>query len=101
MKFAILILNWNGWWDTIEYSEGIFRNLFPNHQVIIITKVIVEIVNEYKKLITFVKDRRGRERRYALCTEKIGEELNYKPHFEFKESLVNTVKWYIENYGNI
>lgn len=35
-KIAIIILNWNGWKDTIECLESVFRNLYPNYQVVVI-----------------------------------------------------------------
>jgi glycosyltransferase involved in cell wall biosynthesis len=35
-KVYILILNWNGWKDTIECLESIFRNSYPNYQVVVI-----------------------------------------------------------------
>lgn len=35
-KVAIIILNWNGWKDTIECLESVFRNNYPNYQVIVI-----------------------------------------------------------------
>jgi len=50
---------------------------------------------EYKRLITFVKDRPGHDKRYTLSTEKIERELGWKPRREFKEALRETVRWYI------
>jgi len=35
-KVSIIILNWNGWKDTIECSESVFRNTYPNYQVIVV-----------------------------------------------------------------
>ena len=35
-KVAIIIINWNGWKDTIECLESVFRNIYPNYQVIVI-----------------------------------------------------------------
>lgn len=35
-KVSIIILNWNGWKDTIECSENVFRNTYPNYQVIVV-----------------------------------------------------------------
>jgi len=35
-KIAIIILNWNGWKDTIECLESVFRNTYPNYQVIVV-----------------------------------------------------------------
>lgn len=35
-KVAIIILNWNGWKDTIECLESVFKNIYPNYQVIVV-----------------------------------------------------------------
>jgi dTDP-glucose 4,6-dehydratase len=51
----------------------------------------------YKKLITFVKDRPGHDRRYAINCDKIKKELDWERHFDFEEGLDTTVKWYINN----
>jgi len=51
--------------------------------------------DEYKKLITFVKDRPGHDRRYALSSEKIKEKLQWKPIWDFKEALRYTIEWYV------
>jgi dTDP-glucose 4,6-dehydratase len=53
-------------------------------------------VDEYKKLITFVKDRPGYDRRYALSIEKIKKELGWAPKVHFDEGIRRTVEWYIE-----
>lgn len=34
-KVSIIILNWNGWADTIECLESVFRNNYPNYRVIV------------------------------------------------------------------
>jgi dTDP-glucose 4,6-dehydratase len=51
----------------------------------------------YKKLITFVKDRPGHDRRYAINCDKIKRELGWKQKFNFKKGLDMTIKWYIDN----
>ncbi|MCS7201471.1 MAG: dTDP-glucose 4,6-dehydratase [Dictyoglomus sp.] len=56
---------------------------------------------EYKKLITFVKDRPGHDKRYALNTEKIEKELGWKPQWKFEEALRKTIRWYLEKWGNL
>jgi dTDP-glucose 4,6-dehydratase len=48
-------------------------------------------------LISFVKDRPGHDRRYALDTSKIERELGWKPRVSFEEGLERTVRWYLEN----
>jgi len=38
-KVAIIILNWNGWEDTIECLESVFRNTYQNYQVIVVDQM--------------------------------------------------------------
>ena len=53
--------------------------------------------DEYEKLITFVKDRPGHDRRYAIDSAKIQRELGWKPSVSFEEGLERTVRWYREH----
>jgi len=50
-----------------------------------------------EKLITYVKDRPGHDRRYAIDANKINKELGWKPTVTFQEGLAATVSWYLEN----
>ncbi|MCP9199876.1 dTDP-glucose 4,6-dehydratase [Gramella sp. GC03-9] len=50
-----------------------------------------------KKLITFVKDRPGHDKRYAIDASKIDKELGWKPSVTFEEGLSKTIDWYLEN----
>lgn len=56
-------------------------------------------VKDYKKLITFVTDRPGHDRRYAVNIDKIKAELDWWPETEFTEGLRKTIRWYIDNPG--
>jgi dTDP-glucose 4,6-dehydratase len=58
---------------------------------------ILDIVQKPHSLITFVSDRPGHDRRYALDTTKIHQELGWEPRHSFEEGLQRTVEWYIEN----
>lgn len=49
------------------------------------------------QLITYVKDRAGHDRRYAIDNTKIQTELGWKPEMTFEEGLNNTIDWYLEN----
>jgi len=49
------------------------------------------------KLITYVKDRAGHDRRYAIDATKLSKELDWKPSVTFEEGLSKTVDWYLEN----
>ncbi|MEY4865118.1 MAG: hypothetical protein RLZZ114_547, partial [Bacteroidota bacterium] len=49
------------------------------------------------QLITFVKDRPGHDKRYAIDASKIERELGWKPSVTFEEGLARTVDWYLNN----
>ena len=49
------------------------------------------------KLITFVKDRAGHDRRYAIDASKLNKELGWEPSVTFEEGLSKTIDWYLEN----
>ena len=53
--------------------------------------------DHYKNLITFVKDRPGHDRRYAIDCTKIKEELGWKKTVTFDQGLRKTVRWYLDN----
>jgi dTDP-glucose 4,6-dehydratase len=50
-----------------------------------------------RNLITFVKDRPGHDRRYAIDASKLKHELDWQPSFKFEEALEETVNWYIDH----
>lgn len=50
-----------------------------------------------RELITFVKDRPGHDRRYAIDARKISRELGWKPSERFESGLRKTVEWYLDN----
>lgn len=52
---------------------------------------------ESEQLITYVKDRPGHDRRYAIDAGKINKELGWKPSVTFEEGLAQTIDWYLEN----
>jgi dTDP-glucose 4,6-dehydratase len=52
---------------------------------------------ESRELITYVKDRPGHDRRYAIDASKINKELGWKPSLQFEEGLSKTIDWYLEN----
>ncbi|HHZ82014.1 MAG TPA: dTDP-glucose 4,6-dehydratase [Flavobacteriales bacterium] len=49
------------------------------------------------ELITYVKDRPGHDRRYAIDSTKLKNELGWEPSLQFNEGLQKTVAWYLEN----
>ena len=53
--------------------------------------------DDYKRLITFVKDRPGHDRRYAINCDKIKQKLGWVKKFSIEEGLDKTIKWYMNN----
>ena len=51
----------------------------------------------YKEQISFVKDRPGHDRRYAVDTSKISKELGWQPDEIFQSGIEKTVRWYLDN----
>ncbi|TIP40646.1 MAG: dTDP-glucose 4,6-dehydratase, partial [Mesorhizobium sp.] len=51
----------------------------------------------YRDLITFVTDRPGHDRRYAIDASKIGRDLGWAPRENFDSGLARTVDWYLDN----
>ena len=56
----------------------------------------VPLNQSYRELITFVKDRPGHDRRYAIDSSKIQRELDWQPKHDFETGLKLTVDWYLE-----
>ncbi|WNO61681.1 dTDP-glucose 4,6-dehydratase [Rheinheimera sp. MMS21-TC3] len=54
-------------------------------------------IQNYKSLITFVKDRPGHDRRYAIDASKIQRELGWAPEESFETGLRKTVQWFLDN----
>ena len=50
-----------------------------------------------RELITYVKDRPGHDRRYAINAEKIANELGWRPEKQFESGIRETVEWFLEN----
>ena len=52
---------------------------------------------ESAKLITYVKDRAGHDKRYAIDATKLNKELGWEPSLQFEEGLGKTIDWYLAN----
>ena len=52
---------------------------------------------ESEKLITYIRDRPGHDRRYAIDANKINRELGWSPTVTFEQGLSKTIDWYLEN----
>ena len=62
-----------------------------------LVKTLLKLLNADESLITFVKDRPGHDRRYAINASKMMNTFNWKPSVTFEEGMKKTVKWYIEH----
>ena len=71
-----------------------------------VVKTICQILDElkpradqksYAEQITFVKDRPGHDRRYAIDASKLNRELGWKPKETFDSGIKKTVQWYLDN----
>ena len=54
-------------------------------------------IGDSRNLITFIKDRPGHDRRYAIDASKIEKDLGWKPSLTFEEGLSKTVDWYLSH----
>ena len=62
-----------------------------------VVKLILRHLNKPESLITFVKDRPGHDRRYAIDSSKIQSELGWKPKHSFEQGIAATIDWYVSN----
>ena len=62
-----------------------------------VVKIILKALGKSEDLITFVKDRPGHDRRYAIDPTKIHNELGWLPQTKFEDGIVKTIKWYLAN----
>jgi len=58
---------------------------------------ILEIMEKNEKMIEFVKDRPGHDKRYAIDFSKINKELGWKPEVSFEKRIRQTIEWYQKN----
>jgi dTDP-glucose 4,6-dehydratase len=102
--------NIRDWIYVIDHCEGILSvlekgrvgevyNLGGNSELtnIDLVKRLIKELNASEDLITFVKDRPGHDRRYAMNFSKAKKELGWEPRFTFDEGIKKTVQWYLNN----
>jgi len=95
--------------DTIFHKGKIFDTYniggFNEWQNIELVKLLCKMMDKKlgnkagtsDTLITYVKDRPGHDKRYAIDATKISKELGWKPSVTFEEGLSETIDWYLEN----
>jgi len=62
-----------------------------------LVKRVLQLIGKPESLLTFVKDRPGHDRRYALRCEKMEKDLGWKPSISLQEGLQQTISWYKNN----
>ncbi len=64
-----------------------------------IVRLILNSLGKDDSLITFVADRPGHDRRYAIDSTKIERELGWRPAIPFETGMKQTIEWYLQNPG--
>lgn len=62
-----------------------------------IVKIIINFLGQSENLITYVPDRPGHDRRYAIDNTKITTQLRWKPRYTFEQGMKETIEWYLNN----
>jgi dTDP-glucose 4,6-dehydratase len=62
-----------------------------------IVKLLLAEIGKPQSLITYVNDRLGHDRRYAIDASRIKNEIGWVPSMQFKEGLKRTIQWYVDN----
>jgi len=83
------------------YNIGGFNEWQNMDLIQLLCKVMDKKLNRNEgdsaRLITYVKDRPGHDKRYAIDADKINKKLGWKPSVTFEEGLEKTIDWYLEN----
>lgn len=79
--------------------DGEIYNIGGNNEEanIEIVKLIIETLGKSEKLIKYVKDRPGHDRRYAIDNTKITTQLGWEPSYIFDQGIKETMEWYLNN----
>ena len=82
-------------------QDGEVYNIGGNNEKynIDIVKLIIDVLNQSEELITYVKDRPGHDRRYAIDNTKITTQLGWQPLYTFEEGIQKTIEWYMKMSG--
>jgi dTDP-glucose 4,6-dehydratase len=75
-------------WRNLDVLDALLETLAAEKQA---------NLDHYRKLITFVKDRPGHDRRYAMDSSRIERDLGWVPRHDFTSGLRETVRWYLNN----
>ncbi|MGD9201689.1 MAG: dTDP-glucose 4,6-dehydratase, partial [Chitinispirillia bacterium] len=87
------------WHVLMKGKIGEVYNIGGNNEIqnIDIVKLILKNLNKPKSLISYIKDRPGHDRRYAIDATKIKMELGWEPSCKFEQKISDTINWYLNN----
>ena len=80
-------------------EDGEVYNIGGNNEKanIEIVQLILQAMGKDERLITYVQDRPGHDRRYAIDNTKITAQLGWKPNYTFEQGIAETIDWYVQN----
>ncbi|MGB8227320.1 MAG: dTDP-glucose 4,6-dehydratase [Sedimentisphaerales bacterium] len=87
------------WKVLIEGKQGEIYNIGASCEKtnIEVVKTLLKLLKKPESLITYVKDRPGHDRRYAMDSSKINSQLSWQPLITFEDGLRKTIDWYLQN----
>ncbi|MDB5320925.1 MAG: spsJ [Phycisphaerales bacterium] len=88
-------------WTVLNRGRfGEVYNVGGNNEItnLVITETLIrEMGRKWDDCVTYVKDRPGHDRRYAIDASKIENELGWSPKYRFEEAIKTTIQWYRDN----
>ena len=80
-------------------KDGSIYNIGSNNEKnnIFIIKTILKELGKDESLISYVTDRKGHDKRYAIDSSKLQKELGWKPLTSFDDGIKKTISWYLNN----
>ena len=76
-------------------------NLYIAHKICEVLDTMMPKEGSYKELISFVEDRAGHDRRYAIDATKIETKLGWEAEENFESGIVKTIAWYLHKYKDL